>query len=191
MHWRHGIAPRVVRSNVKHNFEGHQSKVAPMNKTHPFKNCKTIIAALVVVSTASLASTMSARAQSPYCGGGWGGCGINFPFGLYGNRVNDVPYFSMFPPVYYSMPIPRTYGWSPFAYPPGTMTPEIEPATPQDLINPYVPQQNDSKKEGKPAQATAARTASYNPPVPQVLINPYVNQTKFAASTSMTKINAN
>jgi hypothetical protein len=58
------------------------------------------------------------------------------------------------------------------------------------LINPYVPQQNDSKKEGKPAQATAARTASYHPPVPQVLINPYVNQTRFAAATPVTKINA-
>ena len=41
------------------------------------------------------------------------GCGVNFPFGLYGSRMNEVPYFSMFPPVYYSLPVPRTYGWSP------------------------------------------------------------------------------
>jgi hypothetical protein len=160
-----------------------------MNKIHTYRKHNTILAALAVATNCLLGGTISARAQGPYCGGWGGGYGINFPYGLYGNRVNDVPYFSMFPPVYYSLPIPRTYGWSPFAYPPGTMTPEIEPSAPQDLINPYVPQPSDGKKEGKP-QATAARTASYHPSVPQVLINPYVNQTRFAASTPMTKINA-
>ena len=44
----------------------------------------------------------AAKAQVPICGGGWVRCGINFPYGLYGSRVNDVPYFAMFPPVYYS-----------------------------------------------------------------------------------------
>src|SRR5215813_10941130 len=84
-----------------------------------------------------------AHAQG-YCGGWGGGWGVNFPYGLYGSRVNDVPYFSMFPPVYYSMPVPRTYGWSPFAYPPGTMTPDVVEDMPQEIINPYVPQNKDS-----------------------------------------------
>ncbi len=136
---------------------------------------------LLAVSLAAALASSQAQAQGPYCGGyGYGGCGINFPYGLYGSRVNDVPYFSMFPPVYYSLPVPRTYGWSPFAYPPGTMTPEVEPAQPQDMINPYVPQ-NKEKPEAKP---TAIHTATYRAPTPQVVINPYVKSAKVATSHS-------
>ncbi len=135
---------------------------------------------LLAIAVAAGFAISQADAQGPYCGGYGYGCGINFPYGLYGSRVNDVPYFSMFPPVYYSMPVPRTYGWSPFAYPPGTMTPEVEPAEPQDIVNPYVPQ-NKEKSEAKP---TAARTASYHASVPQVVINPFVKTIKVAAVSS-------
>jgi hypothetical protein len=93
--------------------------------------------------------------------------------------VNDVPYFSMFPPVYYSVPVPRTYGWSPFAYPPGTMTPDVVEDMPQEIVNPYVPQ----NKDAVPAKPMAARTASYHAPTPQVLINPFVKPAVVAAST--------
>jgi hypothetical protein len=134
---------------------------------------------LLAFALAAIWGTSKAQAQGPYCGG-WGGCGINFPYGLYGSRVNDVPYFSMFPPVYYSLPVPRTYGWSPFAYPPGTMTPEVEPAQPQDMVNPYVPQ-NKEKGEAKP---TSMHTAAYRAPTPQVLINPYVQAAKVAAAST-------
>ena len=34
-----------------------------------------------------------------------------------------IPYYALYPPVYYSYPVARPYGYSPFAYPPGTMTP--------------------------------------------------------------------
>jgi hypothetical protein len=122
------------------------------------------LAALVVWS----ASTASG--QAPYCGGWGAGCGINYPYGLYGSRVDEVPYFSMFPPVYYSVPVPRTYGWSPFAYPPGTMTPEVTVDNPQEIINPYVPQNKDSK----PAKPTSARTAAFHVHTPQLLVNQYV-----------------
>ena len=134
---------------------------------------------LLAISLAAALVTSTAQAQGPYCGGcGYGGCGANFPYGLYGWRVNEVPYFSMFPPVYYSMPVPRTYGWSPFAYPPGVMTPEVEPAQPQDMVNPYVPQ-NKEKPEAKP---TAIHTAVYRAPTPQVVINPFVKLAKVAAT---------
>jgi len=136
--------------------------------------CVLAILGVVVLS----AIGTSAQAQSP-CGG-YGYCGINYPYGLYGRRVDDVPYFSMFPPVYYSMQVPRTYGWSPFAYPPGTMTPEVEPPAPQELINPYVPQNNESK----PAQPTAAHTASHNVRQPQMLINPFVKSEDIVATAS-------
>src|SRR5215470_17587862 len=106
---------------------------------------------ILLVATLMLTLHGAASAYGPYGGGGgWGGWGINYPYGLYGSRVNDVPYFSMFPPVYYSMPVPRTYGWSPFAYPPGTMTPEVDTDSPQEMINPYVPQNKDTKPSAKP-----------------------------------------
>ena len=128
----------------------------------------------------------SAKAQGPYCGGGLGyGCGINFPYGLYGSRVNDVPYFAMFPPVYYSAPVPRTYGWSPFAYPPGTMTPELEAPVPEEIINPYVPQNKD-QKETKP---TAHGVAAHRGPTPQVMINPFVKSSAAIAAASTQVVN--
>jgi len=163
-------------------FESASYEVTPMKRIDFAGICKIGLVALIVGAAIGMAGVDAARAQGPYCGG-WG-CGSNFPYGLYGNRVNDVPYFSMFPPVYYSVPIPRTYGWSPFAYPPGTMTPEVEPANPQDLINPYVPQKDENNKESKPAKPTSTRTASYHAPTPQVLINPYVHSSKVAAASS-------
>ncbi|HZZ29031.1 MAG TPA: hypothetical protein VFE46_13615 [Pirellulales bacterium] len=137
--------------------------------------------AVAVFAVAALCCTSPASAQNPYCGGGgWGGCGVNFPWGLYGSRVEEVPYFSMFPPVYYSQPVPRSYGWSPFAYPPGTMTPEVTADMPQDLINPYVPQ----NKESKPAKPTSARTAAYHANTAQLLINPFVKSEEIATTAS-------
>ena len=128
---------------------------------------------LCLVGLLAVSAFLTSTATAQYGGGGWcGGWGINYPYGLYGSRVDEVPYFSMFPPVYYSMPVPRTYGWSPFAYPPGTMTPEIAADEgPQEIINPYVPQ----NKEVKPAKPTAARTASFHSHTPQLLINQFVS----------------
>ena len=49
----------------------------------------------------------------------WGlGPGAYFNYG-YANSLytrDYVPYYAMHPPVYYSEPVPRTYGYSPFAY---------------------------------------------------------------------------
>jgi hypothetical protein len=140
----------------------------------------TCLLAGLVFSCSAAWNASTATAQTPYCGN-WGvGCGINFPFGLYGSRIDEVPYFSMFPPVYYSVPVPRTYGWSPFAYPPGTMTPEVVVDGPQDIINPYVPQNKDSK----PAKPTAAHTAAYHAKTPQLLINQYVRADGMAPPAS-------
>jgi hypothetical protein len=130
---------------------------------------RTIAASIFAALLVLVAQSSPASAQG-FCGGGWGGCGANYPYGLYGNRINEIPYFSLFPPVYYSMPVPRTYGWSPFAYPPGTMTPEVATDQPQDVINPYVPQNNDSKQ----AKPMAAKVASLDSTKVQVVINPFV-----------------
>lgn len=129
----------------------------------------------VAIGVISLAGSASSAQAQIGCGG-WGAWGANFPYGLYGNRVNRVPYYAMFPPVYYSAPVPRSYGWSPFAYPPGTMTPEVETAEPQDMTNPYV----TPPAEAKPSSLN--NTAAHRAPVPQVVINPYVSSANLAST---------
>jgi hypothetical protein len=82
-------------------------------------------------------------------------------WGLYSRE--KLPFYSLHPPVYYSLPVPRTYGYSPFAYPPGVRTPEVAPIEPEVIRNHTIPT--------KPAaQQTPARTAA----APLRLINPYV-----------------
>ncbi len=49
-----------------------------------------------------------------------------------------VPYFALHPPVYYTQPVGRPYGWSPFAYPAWVPTPLLEPPRPMVIQNPYV-----------------------------------------------------
>lgn len=83
------------------------------------------------------------------------------PYNVYGQDY--IPYFARHPPVYYSYPVPRTYGYSPFAYPPSVMTPEItiEAPAPKLMSNPYVPK---SEAEDRSASTKVE---------PQLVINPY------------------
>jgi hypothetical protein len=79
---------------------------------------------------------------------------------------NDLPHYALFPPVYYSYPVARPYGYSPFAYPPGYVTPELCPPKPVVIRNPFVP--GDQKTEAASTKVTA---------VPQTIRNPYVAAT--------------
>jgi len=96
--------------------------------------------------------------------GGWGVGFYDYGWGAY----QRPPYYALYPPVYYSFPVARPYGYSPFAYPPGVMTPEV----PQSQIevspiiyNPFV----RPKGEPKPSPDKAAsRSKTY--------LNPYVQQ---------------
>src|SRR3954466_4783508 len=59
---------------------------------------------------------------------------------LYRQLYNNLPYFALHPPVYYSQPVPRTYGYSPFAYLPDGMTQDVvKESNPVTIVNPYVP----------------------------------------------------
>jgi hypothetical protein len=145
---------------------------------------RVVLFSLAIALICLAGNVSSARAQGgAVAGGAWGGFGINFPYGLYGSRVYQVPYYAMFPPVYYSQPVPRAYGWSPFAYPPGTMTPEVEVVESQEVINPYVPQ----KEEVKPSSAKRDKVASHRGPVPQIMINPYVKAMDIASTATETR----
>ena len=92
---------------------------------------------------------------------------------LYRELLNNVPYYALHPPVYYSYPVPRTYGYSPFAYLPTTMTPDvIMDCQPVTIMNPHV----ESNKMTAPATPTDRSAATKAPIEPLVILNPYVNQ---------------
>jgi len=123
---------------------------------------RRLILVLLSVALAMSFVPATAEASSPAFGCGGGCC---YPFyAQYGRE--HIPYFALHPPVYYSMWVPRTYGYSPFAYPFGSPTPEIEyPApekkpAPKTMVNPYA----------KPALEAAPITQA----APQTIYNPYV-----------------
>jgi hypothetical protein len=99
---------------------------------------------------------------------------------LYRELLKNVPYFALHPPVYYSYPVPRTYGYSPFAYPPGVMTPDLAAVEPLEIINPHVPSAPATNGEAaaKPLDTSAAVSRQ---PQPLLVINPFVGEAKTLA----------
>jgi hypothetical protein len=103
---------------------------------------RLLLGVVALVVLACLAG--SARAvDGPYYWN-WGGY-FNYP-PYVGYSQYRVPYFALYPPVYYSGLTPRSYGQSPFAYP--ALPPASEAATaaqaaqpqpaPLRIVNPYV-----------------------------------------------------
>lgn len=131
-----------------------------------------VLCVLVIAIVAAPLSTVQA------CDGlgGYGyGCGIGW---LYQSLQYNVPYYAAFPPVYYSYPVPRTYGYSPFAYPPGVMTPEVVgEVQPLEIVNPYVPSSQQTPADG----AKDLRAKADGQPQPLVVINPYAMPTRSVA----------
>ncbi len=80
---------------------------------------------------------------------------------------DSVPYFALHPPVYYSQPVPRTYGYSPYPYPPCVLTPDPQstPVASPMILNPFV-------GGACPASPGPERST----PSPVRIINPYVKQ---------------
>ena len=97
--------------------------------------------------------------------GGFGGTTFSTIWDLYlRGDIPIPPYFALHPPVYYSYPVPRTYGYSPFAYPGHVRTPDVtmheEPTT---IVNPYVPSSQTKKNTSESKDAPADRA---DPPHP-------------------------
>jgi hypothetical protein len=147
---------------------------------------------LILFALAALLICLPIKSADAGNGCGHGGCGaggIGFGIGgyndicgyaeLYRELYNNLPYFALHPPVYYSYPVPRTYGYSPFAYPPGVMTPDvIIDAQPVTIINPHV--ESNKMTAPKPApDRSAAKAASIEP---LVIVNPYVTPRMVAQS---------
>jgi hypothetical protein len=122
-----------------------------------------------------LASSFCASQASAQMGIGGGAYGLGFfNYGAYSYGGNyRMPYYALYPPVYYSYPVARPYGYSPFAYPPGTITPEAPPqAAAVEFRNPFVPQ---------PAKASADKSAS----APAMYYNQFVKQSRPASTVAV------
>ncbi|NUQ65572.1 MAG: hypothetical protein HUU20_24145 [Pirellulales bacterium] len=121
---------------------------------------------LALSGASGLGSDAASFCSPALCDGygyGW------WPWSLYSREY--IPYHALYPPVYYSYPVPRTYGYSPFAYPPGTRTPEVAPPAPLTVPNPYVA----PKPEPKPASHRVTRS-------PLRIQNPFVAQSERPAA---------
>ena len=158
----------------------------------------------LVAAVATLSVWFSADcAQAQW---GWQGYPTWYARNVYSVYDQDrLPYFSLHPPVYYSYPVPRTYGYSPFAYPEYVMTPEIAATESEIIVNPYYDQAptTDSPKARTPAPKIAPptrqpmslpnkrttvkpgadRSAAVSPVKPLRIANPYA-PTGFAAAGS-------
>ena len=133
--------------------------------------------ALFLGMTCSLLVADEVKAQYGMNGGRGYGFGFGFDIGrLYRGLADNVPHFAAFPPVYYSAPVPRTYGYGPFAYPPGVMTPELaEEVAPVEIINPhYKPATNSTPPETED-KVTQVDITSSDIVQPLLVMNPYVS----------------
>jgi len=138
---------------------------------------------LAALATSGILSSSSANAYW------WTGAGVGIGEvyrSLDYPTERRVPYFAAHPPVYYSTPVPRTYGYSPFAYTPDTRTPEVAGGCvqPVEIINPYVP--SSTTEESAPANKTTSKTIrnrtishgeapAAEPTGPLTIMNPYVS----------------
>ncbi len=108
-----------------------------------------LIAVLGVFAIGAALTSHEARAGSPYLGGTYYG-GID-AYSTY--STESIPFYWQFSPVYYSLPVARTYGYSPYAYPAGVQTPEII-VEPEVMMNPYAPR---GKTLAEPAGRVTSR----------------------------------
>lgn len=135
----------------------------------------TLFAALL--SACLFTPATEAQAYGWGNGFGWGVGGLyrslDFP------TERRVPYFAAHPPVYYSVPVPRTYGYSPFAYSPLTRTPDVvQPAKPVEVVNPHVSSSVRSQAEKLNKQKRTRRTKTISSvetaaPGPLTIENPF------------------
>jgi hypothetical protein len=93
--------------------------------------------------------------------------GVPFMFGGYGSSIyanERVPFYALTPPVYYKHPVARSYGYSPFAYPLGSPTPNPVSVSPQVVMSPFCGFAAPAPDEGELADR----------PKPLMIKNPFV-----------------
>lgn len=139
--------------------------------------------ALVLVVGLSLATSASGQTA-------WGYGGGFYPYSCYPclppiplRADQSIPYHAVHPPVYYSHIVPRPYGYSPYAYVPGVVTPEFVLWGPRGQLGPapgqdferrsLVPAPEPGREEANRPNRQAASDAP--PPAPVVIHNQYAS----------------
>ena len=131
---------------------------------------------VVCVGLLALSSCVVGQDVASAFDGPLGGFGYNYG-ALYNSLDYRVPYFAAHPPVYYSAPVPRTYGHSPFAYPPYFRTPEIVPdAAGVTIVNPFAATKESTPRSSSPDQLDDNLVRQDVPSLPLIVTNPYANQ---------------
>ena len=125
---------------------------------------KTLLKAALLTIGGVCVLAADTQAQQPYYPAysllpGYGRAGVYST-----SRVPTPPYFALHPPVYYSYPVPRPYGYSPFAYPEYMKTPAFKINKQQNIRNPHVPK--------KAAEAVPTNQTTSTRGV--MIINPFV-----------------
>ena len=118
---------------------------------------------LFLITAVVLGAASATQAQAQVWGGYNSGFYGGLPYSVY--VLDSLPYYALHPPVYYSHIVPRPYGYSPYAYPPGIMTPDRPPGTPQVIHNPHA---HSPAKPGK----TEDRVTQVEP---VTILNPFVS----------------
>jgi hypothetical protein len=125
-------------------------------------------AKILLVATVAFLVPHCANGQVGCFGGPYAPC-WGYGYGGYSTYCTEsVPYYSLNPPVYYSYRVARTYGYGPFAYPPGVLTPGSESPRPATVRNVYAPTEE-------------VEAAEASPPKPLRIVNPFVEQPGKAA----------
>ena len=94
--------------------------------------------------------------------------GYGFSGNLYGlGRIPVPPYFSLHPPVYYSEPVARPYGLSPFAHRSAPL--EVHQAKPTMITNPFVHQAPEAKSTTRKEEEDRVTSRA------EVIVNPFVD----------------
>jgi len=121
-----------------------------------------LLAVIVMVCAISRAADLKAcdYPQGIYSGFPWFGYG--YSGSLYGlGYVPVPPYYALHPPVYYSHPVSRPYGDSPFAaYPRPSSTSD----SPRLIVNPFASSAN---------KADAKSPSGDDTPTPSPIVNPF------------------
>jgi hypothetical protein len=117
--------------------------------------CYSLLIAVVLLITGA------GKAQAQFFGTPYG---FGYGSSIYANE--RLPFYSLYPPVYYKQAVPRSYGYSPFAYPLGSPTPTPTSVS-QLLPNPFYtgPTPAPAPNEGELADRPKPLTI-HNPFVP-------------------------
>lgn len=118
---------------------------------NPTSWSRSVWGGLVLGGVVLLTAMGSAEAHSPYlqsyCGhSGWS---------VYVRE--HIPYYAKHPPVYYSYPVARAYGFSPYAYPATMVTPELAPPRPAVVPSHFIPIAQRSEAQRKEARPKPLR----------------------------------